>query len=668
MKIRSAEKRGILLVAFGTCDPAAKAALDRVGEAAARRFPDAGIRWAYTSAGIRRRLACQGDGAASPEDALAGMRKDGFARVAVQPLQIAAGSEYHDLARLVAAFRRGPDPFRQIELGEPLLARRRDVEKVVESVLASLPERKPEDAVVLMGHGNRHGNGDMAYLATAALFQKADKLAFLGTLEGQPGLDDVLAQCRAVRPAKAFLVPFMTLAGGHARNDLAGPAAHSWKSRIEQLGIECVPVFLGMGQIAGAVEVWLDHLGGVWEKLEAKSPAGGRSAGLPGQPAKAESPEPPMPDDHAGKPPRGRGDDAVAKPIFPVGLLAAGRRCLVVGGGGVGSRKAGLLLDAGAEVTVVSPGATGEVEAWAEAGRLRHVDRVYEPGDVEGCFLVFAATSDRQVNRKILAHCRKAGIIASSIDDSWPDGDFVTPATVRKGGVVLSISTGGKSCRQAKWIRNSMARHLGMAQSAGLVVIGACRDGSPAERLPPLLTAERRVAETGELLTQLSGMHEFVIVATGDRMELHAVAGNAPELENALAKLLGLDGLAKDEIHVKRGIEAFRHTARLAAGLLSTSPGESSTIVSRLEAMQALAQEKGWAGAIMAQWHAAALQIGGEIRRAAAGGASTGGGDDAAGIGEISETIIASHEDIYDRLVSSFQSGGGKHCAADDGR
>ncbi|MFA4943915.1 MAG: sirohydrochlorin cobaltochelatase [Lentisphaeria bacterium] len=261
-------KKGILLVAFGTSVPEARVALDAIGAAAKKRFPTTEIRWAYTSAVIRRKLASAGETLDSPAVALARLRQDGFTHVAVQSLHIAAGSEYHDLAQTVALFRAGPDAFQRLELGQPLLFRRADLDRVVAGVLAALPPHQPGDAIVLMGHGNARGDGDLTFLATAASFQKAAPLAFLGTVEGQPTFEDVLAQCRRHRPKRALLVPFMLVAGDHARNDLAGPEADSWKSQLEQLGVKCIPVFAGLGENEAARNVWLDHLGEAFAKLE----------------------------------------------------------------------------------------------------------------------------------------------------------------------------------------------------------------------------------------------------------------------------------------------------------------------------------------------------------------------------------------------------------------
>ncbi len=253
-------KKAILLVTFGTSSPEAKVAFENIDRIARERFPDIPIRWAYTSSFIRRKLASQGETIESPLMALARLREDGFTHVAVQSLHIAAGSEYHDLSKTVSSFRKGPNAFDMITLGKPLLVRRADLETVVSATLAALPERKEGDAVVLMGHGNRHGRCDMTFLAAAAAFEKACPSAVFGTVEGQPSLDDVLSSLKQNKPKRAFLVPFMSVAGDHARNDLAGDDEDSWKSAITPLGVECIPVLKGLAEYDDVVAVWMNHL------------------------------------------------------------------------------------------------------------------------------------------------------------------------------------------------------------------------------------------------------------------------------------------------------------------------------------------------------------------------------------------------------------------------
>ena len=151
-------------------------------------------------------------------------------------------------------------------------------------------------------------------------------------------------------------------------------------------------------------------------------------------------------------------DENRVRKILPVNLLLGRRPCLVVGGGNVAARKAGHLLDAGARVTVVSAAVNEAVAQWAKKRRLRHVPRNFRVGDVRGQFLVFAATDDPAVNKHVLACCRKQEILCNAADANWTRGDFVTPAICRKAGLIVTVSTGGRSCKTARIVKDKIAR------------------------------------------------------------------------------------------------------------------------------------------------------------------------------------------------------------------
>lgn len=152
--------------------------------------------------------------------------------------------------------------------------------------------------------------------------------------------------------------------------------------------------------------------------------------------------------------------ETVTRPILPACLLVAGRACLVVGGGEIAERKVGHLLDAEAEVTVVGPKVTKGLAALAGEGRIRVVARAFKVADVKGMYLVFATTDSKEVNRAVLTACRRHGVLCSAADSNWPDGDFVTPAICRGNGLVVTVSTGGRSCRQAKIVKDRIAQLL----------------------------------------------------------------------------------------------------------------------------------------------------------------------------------------------------------------
>ena len=254
-------KQAILVVAFGTSVPEAQKAYDAIDKRIGEVFPGVEKRWAYTSGIIRKKLRSQGTVIDSPETALAKLMEDGFTHVAVLSLHVIPGAEFHDLYMNARLFTQMSGGFKKVTFAMPLLSSSEDMADVVRAVTAAVPrERRPEEAVIFMGHGSQHHPADAFYTAMDALFQKQDRNIFLATVDGTPPFEDVLPVLESRKIKKAYLVPFMVVAGDHARNDMAGEEADSWKSRLAAKGIAAVPVFRGMGEIPDVVDVWIRHL------------------------------------------------------------------------------------------------------------------------------------------------------------------------------------------------------------------------------------------------------------------------------------------------------------------------------------------------------------------------------------------------------------------------
>ncbi len=128
--------------------------------------------------------------------------------------------------------------------------------------------------------------------------------------------------------------------------------------------------------------------------------------------------------------------------FYPIVLRLRDRRVLVVGGGKVAARRAGGLAEAGARVVAVSPEFAPAFRRLGETHAVRRIKRPYESGDVAGAGLVVAATDDHEVNARVRADARRAGILVSVADDS-EHSDFLVSAVARRGDLVLAISTGG---------------------------------------------------------------------------------------------------------------------------------------------------------------------------------------------------------------------------------
>jgi sirohydrochlorin cobaltochelatase len=254
------EKKGILLVAFGSSIPEAWVAFEHIEKKTSVAFPEVPVRWAFTSHMIRKKMAEEGKNLDSVAKALANMAEEGFTHVAVQSLHTIPGEEFHELKQTVRAFGHIPEGFQIISIGLPLLGDQKDMERVVSAIMSAIPEqRKPEDAVVLMGHGTPHGSNAF-YTALMWQLQMQDPNVFIGVVEGFPEIGNILPVLKARNIQKVWLMPFMSVAGDHARNDMAGPDEDSWKSVLNHAGMRCEVILRGTGEYDEFIDIWVDHI------------------------------------------------------------------------------------------------------------------------------------------------------------------------------------------------------------------------------------------------------------------------------------------------------------------------------------------------------------------------------------------------------------------------
>jgi len=141
---------------------------------------------------------------------------------------------------------------------------------------------------------------------------------------------------------------------------------------------------------------------------------------------------------------------------YPVYLNLAGKSCVIIGGGTIAQGKIGGLLQAGCQITVISPDATPGIRHAAQRGDITWLERTYRPGDLEGAFIGVAATNVWHVNREIYEEAERLGVLLNVVDD--PDlCSFIAPSVVKREPVTLAISTGGASPALARKLRETLA-------------------------------------------------------------------------------------------------------------------------------------------------------------------------------------------------------------------
>ena len=259
-------KKGILLVAFGTTVLSAKVAMENMYQEVEKSFPDTEIRWAYTSAFIRKKLKKQGEEIDSPIVALSKMTDEGFTHIAVQSMHTIPGLEYDYLTQTVGSMMDIPKGPQKIEVGRPLLYSHEDIEVTVNAMIANFPDRKKNEAMVLMGHGTPHFS-NVFYPAMNYYFAEQTDHVYMATVDGFPTIEDVIAKLKMNDVKKVFMMPFMSVAGDHAKNDMCGPTDDSWFNLLEAADIHVECILRGTGEMEEVVSIWVEHLKDAFDKL-----------------------------------------------------------------------------------------------------------------------------------------------------------------------------------------------------------------------------------------------------------------------------------------------------------------------------------------------------------------------------------------------------------------
>ena len=243
-------KQALIMTSFGTSVPEARnsiEAVERILQETAQEYT--AVR-AFTSPTIRRVLAERGETVPSLTDALEDLHRQGVQRVVVQPTHLLYGYEYDKLKAEAEKF---SDQFELVTVGRPLLANNHDILRFAEKLAEAHPQREGT-SVVCMGHGTEHfANAAYPALQTALYLSGRDDI-LIGTVEGWPGLEDILRQLKA--PGKVKLLPLMLVAGDHARKDMAV----EWKDRLEQAGHFVSYEFTGLGELTWVQAMYQEKL------------------------------------------------------------------------------------------------------------------------------------------------------------------------------------------------------------------------------------------------------------------------------------------------------------------------------------------------------------------------------------------------------------------------
>ena len=248
-------KNAILMVHFGTTyDDTRAKTIDAINQKVANEFPNLKIAEAYTSRIVIKRLKSRGIEKTTPQEALLKLAAEGYTHVFVQSTHLIDGIEAEALrneVEFMAPF------FQDIRVGHPLLYSVEDCERV--ATLLSERHSDPigqKQSVVLVGHGT-HTPANAIYSQMDYMFAVQGRPHIhVATVEGFPALDHILGKLKAENAKQVRLVPFMFVAGDHARNDLDG----AWRQALEVAGYEVSMWMEGLGEIPGIQDLYIDHI------------------------------------------------------------------------------------------------------------------------------------------------------------------------------------------------------------------------------------------------------------------------------------------------------------------------------------------------------------------------------------------------------------------------
>ncbi|MEI8337018.1 MAG: bifunctional precorrin-2 dehydrogenase/sirohydrochlorin ferrochelatase [Actinomycetes bacterium] len=184
--------------------------------------------------------------------------------------------------------------------------------------------------------------------------------------------------------------------------------------------------------------------------------------------------------------------------VYPVGLVVEGRRCVVVGGGRIATRRLRALLEAGAHIEVIAPEASPEITSMAERGLITWHRRGFAPQDLDGVWLALSATGVLEVDQEVARCATERRVWVASADDPSASTCSI-PTVLRRGDLLLTVSTGGRSPALAAWLKDRLSEEFGPEYETLLDVMAEIRDEQKALGLPTEGLDWRRALDSGIL-------------------------------------------------------------------------------------------------------------------------------------------------------------------------
>ena len=249
----------ILTVSFGTSyNDSREKTIGAVEKAMQEAYPEYEIRRAFTSQIIIDKLNERDNlKIDNVDEAMARLLLDGVKDVVVQPTHIMEGFEYNDVKKEITQY---ADKFHSLRLGSALLNNEEDYDALADIMANETKEFISDDtAFIWMGHGTEHSANSTYAKLQKCIDEKGIKNMFIGTVEAEPSLEDVISMAKDAGVSKVILQPLMIVAGDHANNDMAGDEEGSWKTEFQKAGFDVTCNLRGLGEFEGVRNLIIKH-------------------------------------------------------------------------------------------------------------------------------------------------------------------------------------------------------------------------------------------------------------------------------------------------------------------------------------------------------------------------------------------------------------------------
>lgn len=249
----------LLVISFGTSfNDSRRLTIGAIEGALEEAFPEYSVRRGFTSNIIIDHVNSR-DGILI-DDVQAALNRavdNGVKKLVVQPTHLMNGLEYNDVMSEIAEY---ADSFEQVAVGEPLLTSDEDFDAVAAAITDATKEYDDgETAICFMGHGTEAESNKVYAKMQQVLTEKGFENYYIGTVEAEPSLDDVIAAVGEGEYKKVVLQPLMIVAGDHANNDMAGDEEGTWKNAFEAAGYEVTCNLTGLGELPAIQELFVAH-------------------------------------------------------------------------------------------------------------------------------------------------------------------------------------------------------------------------------------------------------------------------------------------------------------------------------------------------------------------------------------------------------------------------